>query len=456
MIESEHWDAIIVGAGPAGAFAAYLLAQNSARVLLVDKANFPRAKVCGCCINAAAINILETHSLAHIFKEHGAIPIRSLQLFDQGEQAKVNLPGGFALSRNKFDYSLIQAAVDKGATFMPETAAIILDPSATGRGVQLQRHTGSIGLADASAIGPKAIDAGAAAKAIDAGTAVAKAIDARAADAEAIDARAADAEAIDARAVQAGPVDARVVNASVVLVADGIGGHSLNRIKDFDFITDANSRFGCGTIIDDAPDFYETGSIYMVCGHDGYVGLVRLEDGRVDIAAALDREFSKKHSGPGGAAVSILNSSNMPIPPLLSSAHWNGTEALTRRRKRIADERVFVIGDACGYAEPFTGEGIAWALASAVGAARLARTAIKGWSESLASSWAYDHRQLLKHRQTRSIFIAHALRRDAVRHLIIPAIATFPSIANFIAQKVSQSGVTPIAPSERHTQNAAH
>lgn len=422
MVESEHWDAIIVGAGPAGAFAAYLLAQNSARVLLVDKANFPRAKVCGCCINAAAINILETHSLAHIFKEHSAIPIRSSQLFDQGEQAKLELPGGFALSRNKFDYSLIQAAVDKGATFMPETAALILDASATGRGVQLQQHTGSTGLANASAVGAKAVGA----------------------------------KAIDARAVHAGPVDARVVDASVVLVADGIGGHSLNRIKDFDFVTDANSRFGCGTIIDDAPDFYETGSIYMVCGHDGYVGLVRLEDGRVDIAAALDREFSKKHSGPGGAAVSILNSSNMAIPSLLSSAHWSGTEALTRSRKQIADERIFVIGDACGYAEPFTGEGIAWALTSAVGAANLARKALDGWSESLASSWTYDHRQLLKHRQTRSIFIAHALRKDAIRQLIIPAIATFPSIANFIAQKVSTSGMTPIAPSERHTQNAAH
>ena len=42
-----QFDAIVAGAGPAGATAARLLARSGARVLLLDKARFPREKPCG-------------------------------------------------------------------------------------------------------------------------------------------------------------------------------------------------------------------------------------------------------------------------------------------------------------------------------------------------------------------------------------------------------------------------
>jgi len=41
-----HWDAIVVGAGPAGSATALLLARGGARVLLLDRARFPRDKPC--------------------------------------------------------------------------------------------------------------------------------------------------------------------------------------------------------------------------------------------------------------------------------------------------------------------------------------------------------------------------------------------------------------------------
>src|SRR5688572_18716613 len=41
------WDAIIVGAGPAGAIAACELAAQGLRTLLVDRHRFPREKICG-------------------------------------------------------------------------------------------------------------------------------------------------------------------------------------------------------------------------------------------------------------------------------------------------------------------------------------------------------------------------------------------------------------------------
>ncbi|MBS2003877.1 MAG: NAD(P)/FAD-dependent oxidoreductase [Cyanobacteria bacterium SZAS LIN-5] len=379
----KEWDAIVIGAGPSGALAAYLLAQKFNKVLLVDKAKFPRSKVCGCCINLAAVNILESCSLGYILQDQNAVSLSKLKLFEKEQQANVKLPGGFSLSRSQFDNALTNAAIRSGVTFLSETTATVLQTTPSERIVQLQNGYAK-----------------------------------------------------------------ETFSAKVVLVADGLGGHSLNQINELDFVTEATSRFGCGTIIDEGPDFYEPGCIYMVCAHDGYVGLVRLEDGRIDVAAALDRQYSRKYGGPAAACIEIIKSSRLPVPEALMTAQWNGTESLTRRRKEIAAERILVIGDACGYAEPFTGEGIAWALTSAVGVADLAAEAINSWSPYLIRKWQQKHETMLSFRQKRSRLIAHALRKDAIRRCALPLIASFPALANLVIQDVSRKVTIPAADGE--------
>ena len=44
---ADEADVIVVGAGPAGATTAFYLAQSGLDVLLLEKATFPREKVCG-------------------------------------------------------------------------------------------------------------------------------------------------------------------------------------------------------------------------------------------------------------------------------------------------------------------------------------------------------------------------------------------------------------------------
>ena len=55
----EWWDVIVVGAGPAGSATAGWLGRSGHRVLLLDRAEFPRPKPCGECLNPAAVAALD-------------------------------------------------------------------------------------------------------------------------------------------------------------------------------------------------------------------------------------------------------------------------------------------------------------------------------------------------------------------------------------------------------------
>ena len=78
---ARRWDVTIVGAGPAGAFAARELARGGAAVLLIDKASFPRSKVCGACINGRAMSILRRSGLDASVMCRGTVPLRRFRVY---------------------------------------------------------------------------------------------------------------------------------------------------------------------------------------------------------------------------------------------------------------------------------------------------------------------------------------------------------------------------------------
>ena len=57
-LPAETADVIVVGAGPAGASAALRLAQAGLDVLVLEKARFPREKVCGDGLTPRAVKAL--------------------------------------------------------------------------------------------------------------------------------------------------------------------------------------------------------------------------------------------------------------------------------------------------------------------------------------------------------------------------------------------------------------
>jgi geranylgeranyl reductase family protein len=109
-------DVVVVGAGPAGSRAAYLLARAGLDVVLADKEEFPRDKVCGGGLSSKTINLLKV-DLSPITQ----CPITSAYLTYRNEATVVKDLGrhhGLTTLRRDFDKLLLDAAIGQGARFL--------------------------------------------------------------------------------------------------------------------------------------------------------------------------------------------------------------------------------------------------------------------------------------------------------------------------------------------------
>lgn len=113
-------DAMVIGAGPAGALAALLLARCRWRVTIVEQSRFPRDKVCGECLSALGVSVLRRTGLLPALLDRGAVwlPRATLHARD-GPSLTVELPRPMlGISRRVLDHVLLAAAHDAGATLL--------------------------------------------------------------------------------------------------------------------------------------------------------------------------------------------------------------------------------------------------------------------------------------------------------------------------------------------------
>ena len=112
-------DVLIAGAGPAGSTAALVLARAGARVLIVDRETFPRDKLCGDTLNPGALALLEALNLKGGPLEH-ARALRGMRVTGGRTGVTTMYEDGKtarALSRRAFDSWLLEAAIHAGARF---------------------------------------------------------------------------------------------------------------------------------------------------------------------------------------------------------------------------------------------------------------------------------------------------------------------------------------------------
>jgi flavin-dependent dehydrogenase len=116
-------DVVIVGAGPAGSLAAIVLARAGLAVRLLDRARFPRAKLCGDTVNPGAIRVLARH-LCTTSLVHRAGQIDGMLITGPGNAAVRGEYGpgihGYAIERRTLDQILVAEAGASGARVEPE------------------------------------------------------------------------------------------------------------------------------------------------------------------------------------------------------------------------------------------------------------------------------------------------------------------------------------------------
>jgi flavin-dependent dehydrogenase len=129
MAKPEMFDAAIIGAGPAGSAAARLLAQAGWSVALIEKADFPRRKVCGEFISAATMPVLEACGIAQAFLAAAGPPVTHVGIY-AGDAALASPQArhwGRALGREHLDTLLRDAAIEAGTQIFQPAELIALD-----------------------------------------------------------------------------------------------------------------------------------------------------------------------------------------------------------------------------------------------------------------------------------------------------------------------------------------
>jgi len=112
-----RFDAVVIGAGPAGATCARLLAKAGWRVALVEKSVFPRRKVCGEFLSAASLPVLQACGIAEDYLASAGPMVTRVGVFagDAAVVSPTEQAWGRALGRDKLDMLLRDAAVEAGA-----------------------------------------------------------------------------------------------------------------------------------------------------------------------------------------------------------------------------------------------------------------------------------------------------------------------------------------------------
>ena len=115
---NKEYDVIIVGAGPGGCSAAICLARRGYDVLLLEKERFPRGKVCGDGISPPALEALERLGILPEIKQNNPWKIEGVELSSPAglsvtapfSHLKGPYPFGLVMPRREFDFLVFQQA----------------------------------------------------------------------------------------------------------------------------------------------------------------------------------------------------------------------------------------------------------------------------------------------------------------------------------------------------------
>jgi len=137
-------DVVVVGGGPAGSSCALSLARAGVAVTIVERARFPRRKVCGEYLNAGALAALDELGLGAKVRGE-ARRLAGIRLVTPNiEPVELPFPSpAFALARERLDDLLLEAAVGAGATLLHGRAEDVIVEGGRVAGIVVRDEGGA-------------------------------------------------------------------------------------------------------------------------------------------------------------------------------------------------------------------------------------------------------------------------------------------------------------------------
>lgn len=397
-IASGRFDVVVIGAGIAGSLAGLFCARSGFRTLIVEKQQFPRHKICGCCINGRALAIFNDAGLADCLRDLRPTITSSLAIRHAGRKLDVAMPQSFAVSRKSLDECLLNEARKAGCDFAEQATATVMPTESL--------HSSST--EDVRTVSLKY--------------------------------RCSNPACMDVVTPTNENADTKIY-ARVVLVCDGLGHPSLRLFPEFSSPPQQGSRIGLGVVIPrgDGDKWIPQNSVLMAVSPQGYAGVVEIEDRQLNIAAAIDASHLQQTRSGNLSLISIFESAGLPVPTYLREATVKGTIPLTRVASRVSGHRILLLGDSTGYIEPFTGEGMAWAASAARAIQPLVRTALADtWSRDLEIQWEATFKTIVNGEQKVCRFLSAALRRPRLLTPVLTACRVFPFLTQYLVSRINR------------------
>jgi len=334
-------DVAVVGAGPAGAATAILFAERGRRVVLLDKARFPRPKICGEYLSPEAARVLDRLGVLKDIDAAGAQPLRGMRMVAPDGSL---LCGAYPLAgpwRGYRDYALAIPRESLDQILLDRARSVSVDVRERHRVTDLvlegDRVTGVRGTDDS-------------------------------------------ARPIEIRSRLVVGADGR---ASIVARAlDLVRPHGLRRMALIQDVTGLEGFDHMGEIYVDPPD---------------YCILNPVAPGLVNVGLVVPLAHARPFRGRLPAFFTARLTQLRHLAPRLQGMRVEGPlMAMGPLAYRVREPRhggVALVGDAAGFYDPFTGEGIYTALRSAELLVEVAAGALAGGQVSARALAAYGQRR---------------------------------------------------------------
>ncbi|NDP40442.1 MAG: NAD(P)/FAD-dependent oxidoreductase [Rhodoferax sp.] len=384
-----RFDALIVGAGPAGSSAAILLAQAGWSVALIEKQVFPRRKVCGECVAASNLPLLDALGIGPEFMARAGPELRHTAVMRGARSMVADLPAapharypwGRALGREVLDTMLLERARAVGAE--------VLQPWA------VQKINGAAGFHQCTV-----------------------------------------REAVSERLA--------ILQAPVVILAHGSweplpADRAVQRLaRSGSDLLAFKANFGGAAL---AP-----GLLPVLLFKGGYGGMVLADNGLVTLACCIraDRLDALRHAAPGKPAGEVMEAMlkrecqgvDDALQGAVRQGAWMASGPLAPGVRLQSKETVFRIGNAAGEAHPIIGEGMSMALQSAallcdkLVQARPSNAATVGaiWQRAVREDYAAQWRRTFVPRMRLASAFAHLAMRPATSAALLMLLTHWPSL----------------------------